>query len=96
MNTSEIRSEQDAKIIGMIRPTVPVVGMRRVPELAEDAEEVLNEPLMDVQEVAALLCVSKSMVSKLAEQEAFPVVRIGRLIRFRRRDVTAFVQRGIS
>lgn len=59
MKTSENRSEQDAKIIGMSRPTGPVVGRRRAPELTED---VLSEPLMDVQEVAAFLRVSKSMV----------------------------------
>lgn len=53
------RSEQDAKIIRISRPTGPVVGRRRAPEPTED---VLSEPLMDVQEVAAFLRVSKSMV----------------------------------
>lgn len=77
----------------MSRPAPQVAGRRQVPEPAED---VLSEPLMDVQEVAAFLSVSKSMVYKLAEQEALPAVRIGRLIRFGRRDVAAFVQRGIS
>lgn len=46
MKTSENRSEQDAKIIGMSRPTALVVGRRRAPEPTED---VLSEPLMDVQ-----------------------------------------------
>lgn len=64
MKTSENRSEQDAKIIGMSRPTASVVGRRRAPEPAED---VLSEPLMDVQGVVAFLHVSKSMVYKLAE-----------------------------
>lgn len=64
MKTSENRSEQDAKITGMSRQTSPVVGRRRAPELTED---VLSEPLMDVQEVVAFLRVSKSMVYKLAE-----------------------------
>lgn len=83
-------------ILGMSRPAPLVAGRRQVPEPAKDDEDVLSEPLMDVQEVAAFLSVSKSMVYKLAEQEALPAVRIGRLIRFRRRDVAAFVQRGIS
>ena len=48
----------------MSRPTAPVVGRRRAPELTED---VLSEALMDVQEVVAFLRVSKSMVYKLAE-----------------------------
>lgn len=64
MKTSENRSEQDAKIIGMNRPTAPVVGRRRAPEPTED---ILSELLMDVQEVVAFLRVSKSMVYKLAE-----------------------------
>ncbi|MEW6925979.1 hypothetical protein V3M53_01450 [Trueperella pyogenes] len=64
MKTSENRSEQDAKIIGMSRPTASVVGRRRAPEPAED---VLSEPLMDLQGVVAFLHVSKSMVYKLAE-----------------------------
>lgn len=55
MKTSENRSEQDAKIIGMSRPIAPFVGRRRVPEPTED---VLSEPLMDVQEVVAFLRVS--------------------------------------
>ena len=96
MKAETTRSEQDAMILGMIRPRPQVVGRRQVPEPAEDAEDILSEPLMDVQEVAALLSVSKSMVYKLAEQEALPSVRIGRLVRFRRRDVAAFVLRGIS
>lgn len=48
----------------MSRPTGPVIGRRRTPEPTED---VLSEPLMDVQEVVAFLRVSKSMVYKLAE-----------------------------
>ena len=35
---------------------------------------------MDVQEVPRFLRASKSMVYKLAEQEALPTVRIGSLI----------------
>ena len=64
MKTSENRSEQDVKIIGMSRPTAPVVGRRRAPEPTED---VSSEPLMNVREVVAFLRVSKSMVYKLAE-----------------------------
>lgn len=70
-------------------PPAPVAGRRQV---LEPAEDVLDGPLMDVQEVAAFLHVSKSMDYKLAEQETLPVVRIGRLVRFRRHDVAAFVQ----
>lgn len=56
MKTSENRSEQNAKIIGMSRPIAPVVGRRRA---SEPTEDVLSEPLMDVQEVVAFLHVSK-------------------------------------
>lgn len=69
-------------------PPASVAGRRQV---LEPAEDVLNGPLMDVQEVAAFLHVSKSMDYKLAEQETLPVVRIGRFVRFRRHDVAAFV-----
>lgn len=96
MKAETTRSERDAMILGMSRPTPQVAGRRQAPEPAEDAEDVLSEPLMDVQEVAAFLSVSKSMVYKLAEQEALPAVRIGRLIRFRKCDVVEFVQRNVS
>lgn len=96
MKAETTRSERDAMILGMSRPTAPVVGRRRVPDPAEDAESVLSEPLMDVQDLAAFLNVSRSMVYKLAEQGALPAVRIGRLVRFRRRDVAAYVQQDIS
>ena len=52
--------------------------------------------LMDVRDVAALLRVSKSMVYKLAEQGALHAVRIGRLVRFTRRDVNPLVRSGVS
>lgn len=93
MKAETTRSERDAIILGMSRPAPLVAGRRQVPEPAED---VLSEPLMSVREVAAFLSVSKSMVYKLAEQEALPAVRIGRLIRFRRRDVNSFVRLGVS
>jgi excisionase family DNA binding protein len=51
---------------------------------------------MDVSEVAAFLRVSKSVVYKLAETGCLPAVRIGRLVRFTRRNVGSFVRAGVS
>ena len=42
---------------------------------------VLGGPLMDVQDSAAFLRVSKSMVYKLAEKEALRAVLVGKLVR---------------
>jgi excisionase family DNA binding protein len=95
MKAAAIRSEQDALILGMSRSGAPGAASRR-PSAPEAAEDVLGEPLMDVCDVAALLRVSKSMVYKLAEQNALHAVRIGRLVRFTRRDVDSFVRTGVS
>lgn len=51
---------------------------------------------MDVRDVATYLRVSKSMVYKLADEGGLPAVRIGRLVRFARRDVDSFVRTGVS
>ena len=53
---------------------------------------IATQQLMDVRDVAAFLRVSKSMVYKLAEEGALPAVRIGRLVRFMRRDVDSFLR----
>lgn len=95
MEAAAIRSERDAMIIGMSRSGAPADGSRRPSESAA-AGDVLGEPLMDVRDVAALLRVSKSMVYKLAEQDALHAVRIGRLVRFTRSDVDSFVRSGVS
>ncbi|MDD7202875.1 MAG: helix-turn-helix domain-containing protein [Coriobacteriaceae bacterium] len=95
MKAATIRSEQDALILGMSRSGAPAAGSRR-PSESEAAGDVLGEPLMDVRDVAALLRVSKSMVYKLAEQDALHAVRIGKLVRFTRSDVNSFVRLGVS
>jgi excisionase family DNA binding protein len=95
MEATAIRSEQDAMILGMSRSAATDSGRRR-PSEPEAAGDVLGEPLMDVQDVAALLRVSKSMVYKLAEENALHAVRIGRLVRFTRSDVDSFVRSGVS
>ncbi|MCC6109801.1 MAG: helix-turn-helix domain-containing protein [Denitrobacterium sp.] len=95
MEAAAIRSEQDAMILGMSRSATPVAGRRHLGEPVAD-DDALGEPLMDVSEVAAFLRVSKSMVYKLAEEDALHAVRIGRLVRFTRRDVDSFVRFGVS
>jgi excisionase family DNA binding protein len=95
MKAAAIRSKQDAMIIGMSRSAAPADG-RHLREAPEPAGDVLGEPLMDVQDVAALLRVSKSMVYKLVESGDLRAVRIGRLVRFTRRDVDSFVRAEIA
>ncbi len=95
MIAAATRAEQDARIIQMGRSAAPVAGKRR-PGEPEAGGDALGEPLMDACEVAAFLRVSKSMVYKLAESGCLPAVRIGRLVRFTRRDVDSFVRAGVS
>lgn len=47
-----------------------------------------DDALLDVTEVAEYLRISRSSVYKLIERQQIPAIRIGRLVRFRRRDVT--------
>lgn len=95
MIAAATRAEQDARIIQMSRSATPVAGKSR-PDGPEAGDDALGEPLMDVREVAEFLRVSKSMVYKLAETGCLPAVRIGRLVRFTRRDVDSFVRAGVS
>jgi excisionase family DNA binding protein len=92
MEAAAIRSKQDAMIIGMSRSAAAPVARASRSSESEAGMAVLGEALMDVQDVAAFLHVSKSMVYKLAASGDLPAVRIGRLVRFTRRGVDSFVR----
>lgn len=48
--------------------------------------------LMTVSDVAEILAVSKSMVYKLVEEREIPFVKIGKILRFKREDVEAWIE----
>jgi excisionase family DNA binding protein len=50
------------------------------------------DALLTRKQVAATLALSPSMIGKLADAGAIPVVRIGRAVRFRASDVDEFVR----
>ena len=52
------------------------------------------ERLLSVKEAAALLGCSAAAIRKWRYQGRLPAVRVGRLVRFRRHDIEAFVQAG--
>jgi excisionase family DNA binding protein len=52
--------------------------------------------LMDAEEVAKLLRVSKNRVYELARQKILPAVRLGRQVRFSREAMDAWISRGGS
>ncbi len=58
------------------------------------------EPLLTVDDVAALLGVSRDAVYDLAESRdpctSLPAVRLGRRLRFRSIDVAAYIDRQVS
>jgi|CXWL01.1.fsa_nt_gi excisionase family DNA binding protein len=49
------------------------------------------ESLISVQEVARLLDVSRSMVYQLVRTHELPMIRIGKYFRFRRSEVTLWI-----
>lgn len=51
-----------------------------------------REALMTVAEVSEYLACSVSMVRRLAQRSEIPYYRLGRLLRFRRSDVDAWLQ----
>lgn len=51
-----------------------------------------NEPLLDVQAVAALLNVPVSWVYSSAEQGTLPSVKVGRYVRFVASDIAAWLE----
>ena len=62
--------------------------VRRVVREELQASPVLDE-LLDAGQAAELLKMSKAAVQKAAQRGGLPVVRHGRRIRFRRRDLLA-------
>lgn len=68
--------------------------MSRLALIEEAAPEAEASPLVTQSEVARLLRCSPSMVRVLAHRGALPPVRVGRLVRYRRIDVEAFIARG--
>lgn len=55
----------------------------------ELVESPLFDQLLDVQQAAELLGITKSAVWKASEEGRLPTVRHGRRLRFRRRDLMA-------
>lgn len=60
----------------------------------ETAKTQGGEPLWGVMDVARYLRTSRSWTYKAVERGELPVVRIGRLVRFRPEDIRAFVAGG--
>jgi excisionase family DNA binding protein len=56
-----------------------------------DEEALRNKPLLNVEQAARKLSVSRSLVYKLVQTGALPVVRIGDTVRFRPEDVEALI-----
>ena len=54
----------------------------------------VNEPWVDVEEVAAHLGVAKESVYRWVEGKGLPAHRVGRLLRFKLSEVDAWVKRG--
>ena len=54
------------------------------------------EKLLDYRECAELLHIKPSTVRMWVFQKRLPFVRIGRAIRFRPRDLEAFVEKGFE
>jgi len=52
------------------------------------------EPLLTANQVADLLAISRKRAYELASQGRLPAVRLGRQVRFRRRDVRALIEGG--
>lgn len=49
-------------------------------------------PLLTIDEVAAVLRVSKTSVYRLVDRRKLPFCRVGRGLRFRREDLEAYLQ----
>jgi len=54
----------------------------------------VNEPWVDVEEVAAHLRVVKESVYRWVEGKGLPAHRVGRLLRFKLSEVDGWVKRG--
>jgi len=61
--------------------------------LAELATTAAVPEWLNAKEAAALLGVHARTVAKLADAEELPHSRVGRLLRFRRADLVAFLER---
>lgn len=59
---------------------------------AQKAEPLENDPLLSTSDVAELLNVSARTVEDWRLDRKLPVVKVGRLNRFRRSAVLAFIQ----
>jgi len=59
---------------------------------SSDYKELQGDGLMTAADVAGFLAVSLSTVRGWVARDEIPVVRIGRLVRFRRRDVDRWLE----
>lgn len=55
-----------------------------------------NNGLLDVAQAAEYLGLKKSSVYQLTMRKAIPVVKVGRLVRFRKQDLDAFIERNLQ
>ena len=55
-----------------------------------------DDPLLSVQEAADYCKVSKSTINKKRREKSIPCIRAFGDIRFRRSDLTIFIQNGLS
>ena len=58
----------------------------------EEVKSLLADELIDVSEAAKLLSMSEGAIRKSVERGTLPCVRIGRRVRFRRRDLLTLAE----
>jgi excisionase family DNA binding protein len=63
------------------------IGYGRVETMAERDVELLREPLLDAEQAATLLGIPRSSVYAYAKRGELPHVKIGRHLKFIRRDL---------
>ncbi len=55
-----------------------------------------NGGLLSVEETAQYLGIKKSTVYQMSMRRAIPVVKVGRLVRFRKADLDAFIESNVK
>lgn len=55
-----------------------------------------NGGLLDVSQACEYLNIKKSTLYQMSMRKTVPVVKVGRLVRFRRQDLDAFIERNLQ
>ena len=55
-----------------------------------------NGGLMDIKEASEYLKLKVSTLYQMSMRKAIPVVKVGRLVRFRRQDLDQFIERNLQ